>query len=78
MNNAQQDKYYYYVGETDSISKRIHKHRQTYGKSNVTIAVLCIKDGGKSVARGIESRLIRKMAQSGLFRMMSVKDGYRV
>jgi len=60
----------YYVGETDSISKRLAQHRQTYGKSNLTVAVLCV--GDKSVARDLESRLIRKMAQSGLFRMIKV------
>ena len=63
----------FYVGETDSLSQRLKKHRGKGGpwSGSRTIA---FPVGDKTEARAWESRLIQKMAQSG-FRMESITDG---
>ena len=64
----------FYVGETDSFSKRIQQHRvKGSAWKNLKVAVVAIK-GGKSVARNFESLLIQNLAQKG-FDLISVHDG---
>jgi len=64
----------YYVGETDSLSRRLKQHRAKGDDwAQLTAVAIDIK-GGKSEARYIESLLIRKMSIMG-FNMVSVNDG---
>lgn len=64
----------YYVGETDDIRKRLKQHRakgEWWAKAS---ALLAVKEEGKSVARSLESSLIRQLASQGV-PMQSVFDG---
>lgn len=63
----------YYVGETDSLSQRLKKHRSKGELWSASRAV-AMPVADKSEARAWESRLIQKLAQSG-FRMESITDG---
>jgi hypothetical protein len=64
----------YYVGETDSLARRLSEHRSK-GKDWSTLIAVAIKiEEGKSLARGIESLVIQRMAKSG-FDMVSIADG---
>ena len=62
----------FYVGETDSLSKRLSRHRASKGKELIAIAIKI--DGGKSAARHVESLATRQMATSG-FPLISISDG---
>ena len=64
----------YYVGETDNLRKRLEQHRSKGGIWNKLEAFVIPAPQGKSQARMLESRLIRKMASSG-FEMHSITDG---
>jgi len=65
----------YYVGETDSLSKRLKQHRAKGSNwADATAVVVRISRGGKSGARSVESLVIQTMAQMG-FDMVSVADG---
>ncbi len=64
----------YYVGETDSLARRLSEHRSK-GKDWSTLIAIAIKiEEGKSLARSIERLVIQRMAKSG-FDMVSVADG---
>ena len=66
----------YYVGETDSLAKRLSQHRGRGGSedwSSLTAAAIQIEEG-KSYARNVESLVIQRMAKDG-FDMLSVTDG---
>ncbi len=66
----------YYIGETDSLAKRIRQHRSKIGWSEgSTIAVRV--QGGKTNSRNLESLLIRKFASEGL-PLISVTDGQKI
>ena len=63
----------YYVGETDSISKRLKQHRKKGGAWKASRAVI-FPLGNKSMARYCESALIGAMAREG-FSLESLEDG---
>jgi len=64
----------YYVGETDSLHRRLLQHRAKGGEwLQLTAAALPII-GGKSQARVVESLVIRKLAKAG-FVLESISDG---
>jgi len=65
----------YYVGETDSFSKRVSQHRRNKERSGAYIMVAPIP-GGKSDARTLETRMIRAMQSKG-FELISAADGLR-
>lgn len=67
----------YYVGETDSLSRRLKQHRSKGGDWAGLKAAAIPVSGGKSEARNIESLLIQKMSRMG-FDMISVSDGRSV
>ena len=64
----------YYVGETDNLSTRISQHRAKGGDWNNLRAAVAAISGGKTVARNIESNIIRQLSQEG-FTLVSVHDG---
>ncbi len=66
----------YYVGETDSLSKRISQHRSKGGKWK-DLKAIAVPVGNKSIARNIESRTILSLAQQG-FDLISTHDGRSV
>ena len=64
----------YYVGETDSLRRRLCQHRAKGGEwTQLTAAALPIS-GGKTQARIVESLVIRKLAKAG-FMLDSISDG---
>ena len=67
----------YYVGETDSISRRLAQHRSKGDEWSSSTAVAIKVDGGKSRALNIESRVIRALARRG-FDLISVSDGTKI
>jgi len=71
------DGWRYYVGETDSLSRRLQQHRAKgeEWKSMYAVAIQ-IKDG-KSSARNIESLVVQQMSKRG-FVMQSVSDGMTI
>eukprot|EP00588_Corethron_pennatum_P036183 CAMPEP_0194340632 /NCGR_PEP_ID=MMETSP0171-20130528/87054_1 /TAXON_ID=218684 /ORGANISM="Corethron pennatum, Strain L29A3" /LENGTH=190 /DNA_ID=CAMNT_0039105663 /DNA_START=136 /DNA_END=708 /DNA_ORIENTATION=- len=64
----------YYVGETDSLARRFRQHRAKGRAWARAHGVAVEVEGGRSGARHVESRLIRRMARRG-FEMISLKDG---
>jgi hypothetical protein len=67
----------YYVGETDSLHRRLGQHRSKGGAwAQLTAAALPVS-GGKTQARNVESLIIRKLAKAG-FLLESVSDGRSV
>ena len=65
----------YYVGETDSLSRRLSQHRSKGNQEWRQLNAIAIKiDAGKSIARNIENRVIKQMAKSG-FNLISIADG---
>lgn len=64
----------YYVGETDSISKRLRQHRAKGGAWLEATAAVFPISGGKTQARNMESLAIQRLAQAG-FQLISVSDG---
>lgn len=64
----------YYVGESDSFSKRLNSHRKKSGIWSSADAIVFPIADGKSEARAVESILIRRMAQQG-FPLESTFDG---
>lgn len=64
----------YYVGETDSLAKRMSQHRKKGADWAVMRTVAFNIEGGKSDSRHLESLLIRRLSKSG-FDMMSIADG---
>jgi hypothetical protein len=72
-----EDELRYYVGETDSLHRRLGQHRSKGGAwAQLTAAALPIS-GGKTQARNVESLVIRKLAKAG-FLLESVSDGRSV
>eukprot|EP00804_Cyclotella_cryptica_P021527 CCRYP_005821-RA/>CCRYP_005821-RA protein AED:0.19 eAED:0.19 QI:3301/1/1/1/1/0.33/3/3042/229 len=64
----------YYVGETDSLARRLSQHRSR-GKEWVSSSAIAIRvEGGKSSARSLESIVIQRLAKLG-FDLISVTDG---
>uniref|UniRef100_A0A7S4QI71 GIY-YIG domain-containing protein n=1 Tax=Ditylum brightwellii TaxID=49249 RepID=A0A7S4QI71_9STRA len=64
----------YYVGETDSLSRRLSQHR-CKGKEWASLSAVAVRvGGGKTEARNVESLVIRKMAKAG-YDLVSVSDG---
>mmetsp|Transcript_6673 Transcript_6673/g.13212 ORF Transcript_6673/g.13212 Transcript_6673/m.13212 type:complete len:138 (+) Transcript_6673:3062-3475(+) len=63
----------YYVGETDSISKRLSQHRKKGGLWSRSKAVV-FPLGNKSEARYYESALIGELARAG-YSLESIVDG---
>jgi DNA mismatch repair ATPase MutS len=64
----------YYVGETDDLPQRLKSHRAKKGKwSNLTAIAIPVPEG-KSHARVLESRLIQKLAKTGVS-LESTYDG---
>jgi len=66
----------YYVGETDSLSRRLTKHRSK-GKDWSSSMAVAIRVESKSHARNVESLVIQRMAKHG-FHLVSVTDGMSV
>ena len=66
----------YYIGETDSLAKRIRHHRSKSGWADGSSVAVRVK-GGKTNARNLESLLIRKFASAGL-PLHSVTDGQKI
>lgn len=67
----------YYVGETDSLSQRLNQHRSK-GKDWKDLNAIAISiEGGKSIARNVESLVIQRMAKSG-FHLTSISDGTKI
>ena len=68
----------YYVGETDSFSRRIKKHRSKKADGmrwkEISAAVAPLPSGGKSHARMIETSLIKQLTKGG-FDLVSKDDG---
>ena len=64
----------YYVGETDSLSKRLVQHRRKGGEWTMLKAAVVGIQGGKSDSRNVESLIIRRMAKAG-YDMVSIADG---
>lgn len=65
----------YYVGETDSLSRRLSQHRSKGSQEWRHLNAIAIKiDAGKSIARIIENSVIKQMAKSG-FNLISIADG---
>jgi Mismatch repair ATPase (MutS family) len=67
----------FYVGESDSFSKRIRHHRLKGGAWAAAPAIAVQVHGGKSNAKNLESRLIQKIAQSG-YDLISTTDGRKI
>lgn len=68
----------YYVGETDSLSQRLSQHRSRKGEGWSSLSAIAIRiDGGKSLARNVESLVIQRMARMG-FDLVSVADGFNI
>eukprot|EP00978_Attheya_sp_CCMP212_P002321 scaffold4800_cov47-Attheya_sp.AAC.1 len=67
----------FYVGETDSLSRRLSQHRKKGSAWTLLTAVAIRVEGGKTEARNVESLVIRKMAKIG-FDMISINDGRSV
>jgi hypothetical protein len=64
----------YYVGETNSLSRRLSEHRSKWPN----LYAIAIKiDGGKSLARNVESLVIQRMAKSG-FNLVNIADGISI
>ena len=63
----------YYVGETDSISKRLAQHRKKGGAWKASRAIV-FPLGNKSMARYCESALIGALAREG-YALESLEDG---
>ena len=63
----------YYVGETDSLSRRLQQHRRR-GVAWSRCRAVALPVPSKTEARAFESMLIQKLAQSG-YSMESVADG---
>ena len=64
----------YYVGETDSLLRRLRVHRSKWPNLN---AIAIQIDGGKSLARYVESLVIQRMAKSG-FNLANISDGISI
>lgn len=64
----------YYVGETDSLSRRLSQHRSKGSQWRQLHAIAIKITEGKSLARNIENRVIKQMAKSG-FNLISITDG---
>ena len=64
----------YYVGETDSLARRLSDHRSKGGEWSELTAIAIEIEEGKSKARNVESLVIQKLAKSG-FNMISIADG---
>lgn len=66
--------YSYYVGETDSLVRRLSQHRSKGGDWKSASAVAIQVESGKSSARSLESKVIKTMAREGLD-LISISDG---
>lgn len=64
----------YYVGESDSLSRRLSEHRSKWPNLN---AIAIKIDGGKSLARHVESLVIQRMSKSG-FNLDNIADGISI
>jgi len=68
------DKSKYYVGETDSLARRLSQHRSKGSEWSSASALAVPVKGGKSTARSLESLTIQRMSQLG-YQMASIADG---
>ena len=64
----------YYVGETDSLLRRLRVHRSKWPNLN---AIAIQIDGGKTLARYVKSLVIQRMAKSG-FNLANISDGISI
>jgi MutS domain V/MutS domain I len=64
----------FYVGETDSMGKRLEQHRAKGGAWSEATAAAFAVPGGKTQARNMESLAIQRLAQAG-FNLISISDG---
>ena len=64
----------FYVGETDSLNKRLSQHRRKGPEWAALTAAAVAVQKGKSDSRNIESLVIRKLAKAG-FHLISIADG---
>jgi hypothetical protein len=64
----------FYVGETDSLARRLTQHRLRGNEWASSSAVAIQVEGGKSSARSLESIVIQRLAKLG-FDLVSVTDG---
>ena len=64
----------YYVGETDSMQRRLQQHRAKGGPWTSLTALALPVSGGKSQARNMESLVIQRLAKAG-FELVSISDG---
>jgi len=64
----------FYVGETDSLNKRLSQHRRKGPEWAALTAAAVAVQKGKSDSRSIESLIIRKLAKAG-FHLISIADG---
>ncbi len=71
---SKNDGWRYYVGETDSLSRRLQQHRAKGEEWKSMYAVAIQVKDGKSTARNIESLVIQQMSKRG-FCLTSVSDG---
>lgn len=65
----------FYVGETDSISKRLKQHRRNQKKATAHALLVAI-NGGKTEAREHETTIIRELSSRG-YNLLSNFDGRR-
>jgi predicted GIY-YIG superfamily endonuclease len=66
----------YYVGETDSLARRLSEHRSRGKEWEVSSATAIKVEGGKSSARTLEYSVIQRLAKQG-FILVSDADGRR-
>lgn len=64
-----------YVGETDSISKRLTQHRRDKKKATAHALLVAVSEG-KTEARDLEAIIIRELNSRG-FNLLSTVDGRR-
>lgn len=67
----------YYVGETDSLTRRLSEHRSRGGEWAAASTIAIQVKEGKSFARKLENIIIRKLAKGGCH-VVSIADGTAV
>lgn len=67
----------YYVGETDSLMRRLSQHRARGEDWKFASTIAIQVSGGKSSARSLESKIIQIMSRRG-FDLVSIADGTSV
>lgn len=66
-----------YVGETESLSQRLHQHRLNYRRKGMQLEVLAMRMPDKSTARMVETETIRGLKKAG-FRFDRTSDSQHV